>query len=746
MLWHRYDQDRADLDMYSSPRFATGSGIADRETISRELLRIDDEMKGQPHPLIKARAFAFLLQHGAVFVNPKCWFGFNIAGIGFGVAPYGSKNTKNAGQPEKPLNVLCHRWLREIPCPEPVQAAMANLWETGTGSFWADYSHSVPDWDAILKYGFRGLLDRARTARCRREREGTLTEDGRVFFESVEITYLALIRFMHRLTDIAEQNLAADERMPLRARCLRSLTEQAPQDIYQAMQLIYAFHLIQQYVEAVQARSFGDLDRLLYPYFLADVQRGTFSPEQIKELFKYWFIQYDFQNHPYNQPMSVGGSDVFGQPVANELSSLILDAYYEADIINLKIHVVVSEKTPDAFLKKSLDMIRRGRGSFVYMNEQVGLEAMTKSRGFPVRPHELGTWGCFNFNTKGGVTDVLHVRLNLAKPIELALNNGLDLRTGVRIGCASGDVEAMRSFADFEQAFYQQLDDMVDKAFLISDFYDRHIMAINPAPMDSATLQYSVDSARDGYTVGVTNIVGSCIGTPADSLAMLKKVVFDRQAVSLTQMRDILRNDWQGQEKLRAEIVKDPDKYGNNRDPADRFAAAIARHLVERIAGRPNQRNGTYQVGGSSIDYNIRYGERTGATPDGRRAGSPLSKNVGPSIGTERSGITATIQSVTKLPAADLPGGAPLDFLLHPSAVQGAAGLDAFLAMIRVFMRQGGYAIQGNVVDAETLRAAQRDPEKYRGLQVRVTGWNWYFNDVIPQYQEELIRRVESQY
>ena len=745
MLWNRYETDRPYLNMYAEEHFETGSGITDTEALRSEILKIDDQMRGQSHALIKAKAFAFVLDHGAIEVNPRCWFGVNVAGLRFGGSPKGIRyqNKNSGGKTVKPLKVLCERWLKQVldQAPEAVHEAMAGIYDTGAGSFWADFDHSVPDWDAVLRYGLPGLLHRAEERSCAL---APLTKEQEDYFESIRITYRALIRFLNRLADSAQRRAAEDERMPLRAECLRHLALGAPGNIYEAMQLIYLFHLIQQYLEAVQARSFGDLDRLLYPYYLKDIDEGRFTREEIKELFEYLFIQYDFQNHPYNQPMSIGGVDRAGHPVANDLSELICDAYYDAEIVNLKIFVCTSMKTPDWLLKKTLSQVRSNRGSYVYVNIDKGASIMARSRQIPdLESWQVGTWGCFNFNVKGGTTDCLHNRLNMAKPVELALNDGVDPTTGITMGPHTGKAEDLATYGDFERAFYAQLDGMLGRAVTISSFYDEHISEINPAPMDSATLPYSLEHAEDAFRYGVSTVCCSCVGTAADSLAMVRKYVYEKKVITLAKLRDLLKDNWAGNETLRLQISKDPEKYGNNVDIVDQLFVDIVNHCCDYLE-LPNRRNGRFQLGIGSIDYHIRYGEKTGATPDGRYAGAPLSKNIGASIGKDRSGVTALIESATKIDTVKVPGSSILDFLLHPSAAQGEDGLNAMCAMLRSYFARGGYAIQGNVTDAATLRDAQKHPENYEGLQVRVTGWNWRFNDMTPDYQDEIIHRLEG--
>jgi len=235
----------------------------------------------------------------------------------------------------------------------------------------------------------------------------------------------------------------------------------------------------------------------------------------------------------------------------------------------------------------------------------------------------------------------------------------------------------------------------------------------------------------------------SCHATAADSLMMIKKYVFDKKRITLTQLREALLADWKGYEELRAEILNDPEKFGNDIDTVDSIAVSLMNHFTSFVTARRNVRGGHYVVNGESIWWAGRWGNQCAATPDGRVRGDSLSKNMGASIGQDRRGITALIKSVTKFDATNTAYGAPFDYVLHPTAVKGENGLIAMLGLLRTFMKRGGFGYQGNVLDAKTLRDAQVHPEKYENLQVRICGWNWYFIRMAKSFQDEFIRRAE---
>ena len=766
MLWHRFDLDRKKLNLYDNPHFEPGSGIRSRDAIVFEITRMLDEMSGQPHPIIKARAFAFALDHAAIEVNPIDWFGWNICGW---LTPKGEEKLRKQHEafldvhanstvsdddavhtvmvhrsPLAPLNV---RWCAEIqPTPE-FEAAAANIAETGAGIFWPDYDHSVPDWASVERLGFPGLLARAKRIHQEKAEQGGLTEQQEIYYQSVEIEYEALVRLMFRFLDVARRHVQDDEKMPIMIECFEALSQGAPRTTYQVLALIYFQHLIQQYFDEIQVRSLGNLDVDLWPYYANDLAEGLLNREQCKELFRYFFEKYTNQGHIHAQPISFGGYDKEGHSLINDLSFIMLEAYDESRLVNPKLILKVMPNTPDAFLRKALDMIRHGVSTIVFINEELAYRTSLKMGRTEEEARNLVGTGCNNFATRGHETVPEHMYVNLAKGVELAFNNGVDPLSGSYIGCETGSVANMRTFEEFKAAYIQQVECLINKAFIISDFYDSHLLDYNPAPMYSGTMPESLACGRDAYHDGVkynnTVMFLSCHATAADSLMMVKKYVFDKKLVTLEALRDILNNNWQGHEDLRIQMLDDPEKFGNDLDEVDALATSLLAHFSQMVVSRRNVRGGHFVVNGESIWFSHRFGAKCGATPDGRMAGDLLSKNMSAAMGQDRNGITALIHSVTKIDATTFAYGCPFDYMLHPSAVQGEEGLDAMLGLLRTFMKRGGYGFQGNVADANTLRDAQKHPENYESLQVRVCGWNWYFNNMEREFQDEFIRRAE---
>ena len=529
--------------------------------------------------------------------------------------------------------------------------------------------------------------------------------------------------------------------------CLENICTDSPKTLYQYLTMTYFYHLFQEHVDRIQARTLGNLDVDGYPFYKADVEAGRLTRENAEELFRYFFEKYTNQGHTHSQPLYFGGFDENGDSLINELSYIMLDAYDKSCIVNPKLFIKVMPNTPDEFLKKALDMIRRGKNSIVFINEELGCRISRKLGRTEEETRRLVGTGCNNFASRGKETTPEHVYVNLAKGIELAFNNGVDFATGAFVGCKTGDVSEFKTFEDFKNAYIAQTEKLIDKAFIISDFYDSHLLDINPALLYSGSMPDSVNSGKDAYYDGVkyTNTVMflSCHATAADSLMMVKKYVYDKKIITIEQLYNALKNNWEGYEDLRDMILMDEEKFGNNIDSVDNLACEMLNHFTNKVTSRKNKRGGHFVVNGESIWWAHFWAEKCAATPDGRMRGDMLSKNMSATIGQDKKGITALIKSVTKIDATNLAYGCPFDYMLHPSAVKGEDGLNAMLGLLRTFMKRGGYGYQGNVQDADTLRDAQNRPEKYPNLQVRISGWSWFFTQMEKEFQDEFIKRAE---
>jgi formate C-acetyltransferase len=276
---------------------------------------------------------------------------------------------------------------------------------------------------------------------------------------------------------------------------------------------------------------------------------------------------------------------------------------------------------------------------------------------------------------------------------------------------------------------------------------ESHYGEINPDPLLSCQYEHSLDCGVDVYEGGAkynnTSLYFYSIASLVDSLCAVKRLVFDEKLISLEELKDALINNWEGYEDLRLKCLSLKEKYGNSNQLADSLSVEFAEYCSGTILNRPNGRGGVYKPACFTIDYYVWLGAKTMATPDGRKYGDPLSKNLGASIGMDKSGITSLINSVTAFDHSLFPTGSVLDFVLHPSTVSGDMGLEAFYGVLKTYFLKGGFAMHGNIFDAKQLKDAQIHPEKYKNLQVRVCGWNAYFVNLTKAEQDAFIKQCE---
>ena len=706
------------------------TGLSDGEILAG-LRELAEQTQNLPHPVAKAQAIAYVLEHTRIQVDAHDYF------IGFW------------SWDRLPMETTLSKWKKEIfgEHLSEVNALMKDLNASGAVSIWPDFDHVVPDWDSLMTLGLRGIRERAREYRRMHEQNGTLTDRQAAFFDGIEIEYTAILAFTDRLARYAEEQ--THDKAPMIARCLRHLCDGAPTDIYEAMQLIFLYFMISESVDSYQVRSLGNgLDHTLRPFYERDLQNGTYTREEIRELIGYFLLQWSAIGNYWGQPFYMGGSNADGSCRICDLSYDILDVYRELGLYNPKIQIKYNANIPLDFLNRVLDSIRRGNSSFVFCCEP-GMMAAVMSYG--------ATWeealtmdirGCYETGVRANEVCASNGYINPLKAVVLALHNGYDSITGKRIGVPTGDAAEFASFEDFYGAFLTQYSHLIEQVIACTNAYEKYFEQINPSSIYSATIRASLENAFDGYAGGVkynNSATLNCgLATAVDALMAVYELVYEQKRVTLPELRDILDRNWEGAEKLRAMALRSRRKYGNGDPLTDAYTVAVSRFFTDRVNGRPNARGGVYKAILHSAMQFVWQGKKTEATPDGRRMGDEISKNASPTVGMDRSGVTALIRSATAIPPSTYPESFCLDILLHPSATEGEDGLAAMKALLDTYMRRGGMSVQFNVLHADTLRDAQAHPEKYRNLQVRVCGWNVLWNNLSRAEQDAYILRAEN--
>jgi formate C-acetyltransferase len=408
----------------------------------------------------------------------------------------------------------------------------------------------------------------------------------------------------------------------------------------------------------------------------------------------------------------------------------------------------VSKKNPDRFIKRAAKIIRTGFGQPSVFNADLIVQELVRMGKSIADARSGGSSGCVEVGAFGKEAYILTGYFNMPKVLELTLNNGLDPQTGRRVGLESGDATGFRSFDELLAAYKKQLEYLVNVKIRGNNVVERLYAANMPAPFLSLLTDDCIAKGRDyhdgGARYNTTYIQGVGLGTITDAMTAIRYHVFDQKTLTMQALLDALHSNFEGNERMRQMLLNKTPRYGNDDDYADRIMVSLFNLYFDAIDGRPNTRGGVYHINLLPTTVHVYFGSVLGATPDGRKAGLPVSEGISPVQGADRCGPTAVIKSVAKMDHART-GGTLLNQKFTPQVLKDDEGLDKLVQLIRSYFRLDGHHIQFNVVDADTLRAAQKNPEQYRDLIVRVAGYSDYFCDLGQALQDEIIARTEHQ-
>lgn len=713
---------------YHGIGYLEDSGLDD-EALLKGLLALP--VSDFPHPIAKAKAVDYMLQNSRVYVNEHDYF----------IGLYSLNRLAKC--------ITFEKWSKEsLSLRKPELVSLSDdVNQCGAMMIWTDYDHVVPDWKSLMELGFTGIRERARVYRQKHEEAGTLTEETDAFFEGIEQQFTAILAFLDRVIAIAEkQNF---EKAAEITACLKSLRKGAPTTFYEALQLIFIYFIISECIDRYQVRSLGNgLDRTLYPFYKTDLESGRYTENDLRHFLSYFLLQWSAIGNYWGQPFYLGGTDRDGNTRYNELSRMILEVYDELEIYNPKIQLKIRENTPDWLLTKAFDMVRRKNAALVFCCEPGMMRAVMGYGATYEEALDFDIRGCYETGVRAGEVCSTSGYINAAKAVEYVFTNGYDKTVEKQIGLKTGEIGKISSFEDFYFAFLKQWGNLIDLAMRITNDAEQFLAFVNPSNMYSATIEAVLKKGKDGYGGGIkfsnNGMLNCAFASAVDSILAVKEFVFDKKEVSLEGLAEILEKNWEGAELLRAKIRRSPHKYGNGDPVADTYAAAMAHYFSNKVNNVPNEKGGVYKAQTHSARAFIKQGKVTGALPDGRLAGEELSKNASPVMGMNQNGVTALISSALKLHPEDFHESFCVDVMLHPSTVAGEEGFAVFKSLLMTYLKGGGQSIQFNIFNAETLRDAQKHPEKYRNLQVRVCGWNTLWNNMAKQEQDAYILRAEN--
>jgi formate C-acetyltransferase len=635
----------------------------------------------------------------------------------------------------------------------------------GVGNCGAVPGHLIPNYPRVLQQGWQAICARADAVAS----DPGMSAEKRNLARAISICAGGLQALAQRYAREAER-LASQEADPARraefleiARICHKVPWQPAETFTEALQSLWFTHMLVMVAEGYPGPgvSPGRIDQYLYPYYQSDVQSGRLTPQEAREWLQCLWIKhnyaYDYQgwvgtnqgiNASFGQLITLGGIDQDGHDASNELTFLILDVIQEMNLLEPKPNIRLHTKSPDRLLDRVVDMVAEAQGSPFLLNFDERSMAGLRWQGLP----EAELWdyapvGCLENTLQGNDrSGTVDVNLNLAKAVELVLHDGRDAATGEQIGPNTGDPRSFVSFDQLFAAFKRQLQAIMEQLIAANDIADSGRAQFEPTPYVSALvdgcLEKGVDITAGGAWHNYLTIEGVALATTADSLAAIRKLVYEDQSLTMDELVRALDANFEGHEALRQTLLNKAPKYGNDEGYADDLACEISQFwTTEAFEHQTPETGKRYRGGYLSWNYWVAYAPKTAATPDGRRRGQFLSNGVCPVNGADRLGPTAVVKSVGHLGLETAPNGGSHTISFSPSLLRSSENRRKLAGLLRAYAQVGGTCLQINVVSPEMLRAAQREPDAYGNLLVRVTGYNAYFVMLGKEIQDEIIAR-----
>lgn len=622
----------------------------------------------------------------------------------------------------------------------------------------------------VLKYGFSGLEAQARQQLEQCDFADETGVDKIPFYQAVIMSCQAVKEFADRYAALAAQQAEKAqgkrrEELLRIAKICSKVPYEKPESFYEAVQTVFFVQLLTQIESDGTGISLGRLDRMLQPYYDKDIADGSLTKEEAEELLDNLWLKIAtiiqiwneedskaFGGHPISQAITLGGYDEDGNDGTCELSYMMLDTTARVHMAQPSICCRVNKKTPEEFLMKCAETIREGLGMPAMYNDDVAVPSLI-GRGIDPKDARggFGVIGCVEMGIQGklcGFTNSGY--FNLAKAFEIMLHNGVDPQSGKQLAKPRGDVCSIGSYEEFEETFLQYMDEMVMHEVRVTNVVNTYHARVAPLPFVSALtddcIARGIEVQSGGAEYNYDGIQGVGFADVIDGLAAVEQLVYQEKKLSMDRLMAALDHDFEGYEDVLLMLRKDVVKYGNNDERTNRIANKLASRFAQTIGSCKNPRGGFFIPGMYSNSANVPLGAVVGALPNGRRAFAPIAEACSPSHGSEKCGPTQAALSVASIDHVQFTNGTQYNQKYHPSALRGQEGLHALCGLIQAFFARGGYHIQFNVVSSEVLKQAQKNPEQYKDLVVRVAGYTAFFVDLNVDIQNDIIDRTEMDF
>lgn len=624
------------------------------------------------------------------------------------------------------------------------------------------------DHEKILRVGLRGYIEE-----CKRNIANTLPqtkeEAAKVdFWNACIIQCEGLITYAHRMAEEALRlaNECKDEQrkqelLAIAHNC-QVVPENPPQTFYQALQMVWFVHVYFHIEVCTTACGFGRFDQYMWPFYKKDVlDEKTITREQALEMLECLYLKscevYEvrdnwyataFAGYPMWQILVVGGQTREGKDASNDLSLLCLQAADELQTTQPVMALRVCEDTPRELIRFGCKMVQEGQANPGFFNDETAIKMALGKGGTLEEARDWTIVGCIQAGPGGGGTDGSPDAgyVNMGKMVEFVLHNGVDPATGKTLGLQTGDPREFKTIEEFKDALKKQILHAYDQIRigynLMQSIHMNRYPVIFASMVTAGCVERGKSVQEGGANYSTCGLYVTGAANLADCIAAVEKCVFEDHDLTMDELIAACDSSFEGQERLRQLLLNKPEKYGNNQEHVDSIYREMMHFVADNVQKWPDARGGHYAFGIDSQTMNIPHGKVVGALPDGRLVGEPLCDASSPMMGRDVHGPTSTVRSVAAIDQPDLQEGALFNLRFDPKGVQGEKGRDIIEGVIKTFFQEGGEHIQINVVDNETLKKAQVEPEKYRGLMVRVAGYMAYFTELDKSAQDTIIRRT----
>lgn len=625
----------------------------------------------------------------------------------------------------------------------------------------------TPDYEGVLfKKGFGGIIRDAQERLSQLDAADPEDAEKREFYESVIWTSKGIIRYANRYADEAER-MAETEGDPRRAeelrviaRICRVVPENPPAGFYEAIQFLWFTQVGGILSENPLALNPGRFDQYMNPYYEADLAKGCITEEGAQELIEALWLKYSewvwtisantadyFAGYNQFQNLTVGGKKRDGRDGSNPVTFMALKATEEAKTHQPGLSVRVHADCPGEFLDAVTHLVSKGTGFPAIHSDSVGYQMLLNAGYEPEDARDWNNCGCVvPHNRKTGEWTAA-VNVNFGSALEYALNRGVSLMTGQKMGLDEKPAADFASYEEVKTAFFRQFDNLCRHAVILTVEAQRLHRDRVPRPFLSSCIEHCMECGKDlsrggaQYNIGPV-VTGIGLAVVSNSLAAVKKLVFEDKICDMDTLLKALRANWEGYDDLRSRAQECP-KYGNDDDYADDIAIEVANHFYDEVHQYKDIFGSPFLTAFMGISNYIPMGRVLGATPDGRKNGDPSSEGVSPYVGSDRSTPLAAMRSTAKLNQEIHSGGTLLNLRLNPELVTTKRGQANLGAMIQSLFSLGAFHVQFNCISSELLRKAQAQPENYRDLLVRVAGYSTQFVNLSRSMQDAIIARTE---